>query len=147
MLYADYLQDLHDCPFCNDPGRILIDAKNCYLTYALAPYHKHHLLIVPKQHKISLFDLNSAEKDDLNALTFKAMLIMRRLGYADFSIIAREGDNTTKTISHLHYHIIPNTHIGDLDHKNIQRRLLTKDEIKDLTKDINSAINSSEVSE
>ena len=66
--------------------------------------------------------------------------ILSKLGYDDFTIIVREGKNGAKSIEHLHYHIIPNTRIGDVDHNNEERRILTKEEIEAISEDISSAI-------
>jgi len=85
-----------------------------------------------------LFDLDINEKEEVDLLVGKAMTIIKKLGYKDFTVIVREGEDHAKTISHLHYHIIPNTHIGDLDHKGNERRVLSDQEVKNLVDEINS---------
>ena len=69
MLYKKYLEtmplkdDPNDCPFCHTrPKRIFKKNKNSYLTYSLAPYHKHHLLVIPKRHVTSLLKLKTRDQ-------------------------------------------------------------------------------------
>lgn len=138
MLYSEYLNQLDNCPFCSFKDRLINQNKTAYLTYALAPYHKHHLLVIPKRHTESLSNLKRSEKRGIESLISKAMLIMKKLGYKDFTVIVREGDNTAKSIRHLHYHVIPNTHIGDLDHDGKLRRLLSQEEVNNLMNEISS---------
>jgi diadenosine tetraphosphate (Ap4A) HIT family hydrolase len=141
VLYHEYLkQNLGECPFCNTTDRKIISTANCYLTYALAPYHKHHLLVVPRKHRTSIFELNDDEKNEIDTLIEQGSSVLRRLGYTDFTIIVREGHEVGKSIDHLHYHIIPNTHIGDLDHNSNERRILTENEVAELTNEFHSVL-------
>lgn len=140
MLYDDYLEAFEGCPFCGDSNRVITDAESCYLTYALAPYIRHHLLIVPKKHKTSLFELDPREKADIDILIEKAEQIMKALGHTDFTVIVREGKNVGKSIGHLHYHIIPDIHIGNVDHDGGERVILSDQAIESLMSEIKTAL-------
>jgi len=141
MLYDDYLQKLEICPFCESDGRIFIDKKNACLTYAKAPYHPDHLLVIPKRHVVSFFDLTEEEESDINELIELGSEILKKLEYVNFTILVREGSNANKSISHLHYHLIPNDRIGDLDHNGEPRQILSPEAIAVLSARIFKVIN------
>jgi len=142
MLYKDYLKQISGkpCTFCNCDDRKFLENERAFLTYGLAPYHKHHLLVIPKKHATSFLELDHNVVEDIWDLLRRGSEILSKLGYDDFTIIVREGKNGAKSIEHLHYHIIPNTRIGDVDHNNEERRILTKEEIEAISEDISSAI-------
>ncbi|HTY39511.1 MAG TPA: HIT domain-containing protein [Candidatus Paceibacterota bacterium] len=131
MLYSEFLKTKRKCPFCDRRDRILVGKKSAYLTYALAPYSRYHLLAVPRKHKTSLRALGPAERKDLAALVSKGTELLRRLHIADISVLVRDSGRQ-KSVEHIHYHIIPNHRIGDLDRGGRKRRILTQKEISAL---------------
>lgn len=108
--------------------------KTAYLTYALAPYHDYHLLILPKRHVVSFLKLNSQEQKDINTLIRLGIAKLHALGLKNISVLVRDGSlrGANKSIQHLHYHLIPNTSIGDVDHAGRPRKIMTKKEIQKL---------------
>lgn len=140
MMYDDYLQTITNCPFCEGEDRIFIDRKSAFLTYAKAPYHPDHLLVIPKRHVVSLFDLTEEEDMDIDELIELGSSLLKKLDYINFSILVREGTNVNKSIPHLHYHLIPNKRIGDLDHKGELRQILSPEEIIKLSARISKII-------
>ncbi len=42
-------------------------------------------------------------------------------------------------VKHLHYHIIPSSVIGDLDHKGEDRKIMSEKEIADIMEDFKKA--------
>lgn len=136
MLYSDYLPTITKCPFCECNDRVFIDKKNAFLTYAKAPYHPDHLLVIPKRHVVSFLDITHEEKNDIDKLIKTGTKILKKLGYDNFSILVREGNSINKSVPHLHYHLIPNDRIGDLDHNGEQRQILSSEEIAILSQRI-----------
>lgn len=136
MLYHSYLKKLKICPFCESEDRILVSNRYAYLTYAKAPYHKHHLLIVPKRHVVSLFKVSANEEKSINKLINIGTTILKKLKYNNFTILVREGDDSNKSIKHVHYHLIPNDPIGDLDNVGKPRVIMSEKEIATLCKQI-----------
>lgn len=130
MLYADYLKTVTACPFCDRPDRVLAEAGGCYLTYCLAPYSPDHMLVVPKRHATSFLELTPEERDGRDELLGRGARVLRSLGHENFTVIAREGANAAKSVEHLHYHLVPNVAIGDLDHAGRQRRVLEAAEVE-----------------
>jgi diadenosine tetraphosphate (Ap4A) HIT family hydrolase len=145
MNYPDFLKTLTGCPFCEHKNRTIMDSDKSFLTYAIAPYHKHHMLVIPKRHVASLSELSKEEFEDIDVLEDKALDILRKLGYVNMSLLVREGNVEThtaednKTIEHTHFHVIPNIHIGDLDHYGKTRRVMTEQEIDEVVSEIHGA--------
>jgi diadenosine tetraphosphate (Ap4A) HIT family hydrolase len=142
MKYTEYIDTLPmgTCPFCASDDRRLIENGTAYVTYALAPYHKHHLLIIPKEHKKSFLHLSPEEHIDIQDLTQKSSRLLRYLGYEDFTLMVREGMGNGKSVEHLHYHFIPNVRLGDLDHANGVRNVMSDEEVQTLVAELKNAI-------
>lgn len=106
----------------------------------MAPYHKDHLLVIPKRHTENILEVADEEIKDVYDLQKIGLRILQKLGYSNISLIVREGDLTGKSVSHLHYHLIPNVHMGDVDHAGMERTILTEEEIASTVSRIKSAI-------
>ncbi len=129
MLYRDFLKSLQGCPFCEEGQRAVIEKEHAYLTYAIAPYHKHHLLVIPRRHTEIILDLSPEEVRDMESLQEEGLRLLKKLGYKNLTVLEREGDNASKSIAHLHTNLIPNVRVGDVDHEGNERRVLTEEEI------------------
>lgn len=142
MKYSDYIDALPvgTCPFCASEDRRFFENKTAYVTYALAPYHKHHLLIIPKEHRKSFLHLSPEEHGDIQDLAQKSSRLLRYLGYEDFTLMVREGMGSGKSVEHLHYHFIPNVRLGDLDHANGVRAVMSDGEVQSLVTEFRNAI-------
>ncbi len=141
MLYKDFLKKISNCPFCDISDEIIIDGKLSYLTYALAPYHRHHLLVLPKRHTESIKELTAEEIDEIEELQEKGLEILKKLNYESISILVREGDlNVNKSVKHTHFHVIPEIRVGDLDHYGAERRILEPEEIAKTISEISAVI-------
>ena len=91
MKYKDFLKNITGCPFCEGNNKVIVESEESFMTYALWPYHKHHLLIIPKRHIESLSEMNDAEREDVDLMQEKALNALRKLGYE--RIIKRVGDS------------------------------------------------------
>ena len=129
MLYKDFLATMSGCPFCDGRNGIIKDNPNAFLTYSIAPYHKHHMLVIPKRHVLDFNDLKSEEMSDIIALQKTAQELLNKLGYKDYSILVRFGDNSGKSVEHTHFHVVPDIRMGDVDHTGQDREVLSEEEI------------------
>ena len=140
MLYKTFLKNLNRCPFCEPKDRIIKENKRAYLTYAIAPYHKHHLLVIPKKHDHAILDIRKNEMADITALIRYGLSLLHKLGYHNCSVLAREGKiGKIKSIEHMHYHVVPAVALGDLDHYGKQRKVITRREINKILSDFKKA--------
>jgi len=137
MLYHEFIKVNTDCPFCEPRDIKGIIEKNDYafMTYALAPYNKHHILIIPNRHIEVFEELTEEETISIDRLLRVGVKMIRALGYGDYTILVRNGKKTMKSRDHLHYHIVPNVMIGDLEHDNSQRRIMSEEEIMQILED------------
>lgn len=130
MKYNELLEVDRDCPFCefgrNKTIKIIRKAK---LTYAIAPYCTHHLLVTPERHIESFEELTLEEKIDIDEMLVQGIKFLKAIGHEGYSILLRNGKKTGKTIEHLHYHIIPSIEVGSLDGNHIDRKIMTEEEI------------------
>src|SRR5260221_14609851 len=136
MLYKDFLKGLTACPFCGDKNRIIAENESAYLTYSLAPYHKHQLLVTPRRHTELLLDLSEKEMTDIESLVTIGLRILKKLGYRNISVLEREGDSAGKSIPHLHTNIIPEMRIGPVGYDESERKILSEFEITALMTEI-----------
>ena len=135
MNYEDFLKTVTDCQFCNLDSDFIIERKNeAFLTHALAPYSRHHLLIIPNRHIYNFEDLKNKEKKDIDNLLISSIKSLKLLGHENYTILLRNGENIGKSVKHLHYHIIPSS---PLEFKNggIERNIMTEEEIFELMKE------------
>ena len=139
MLYKDFLKTIRGCAFCDNDRVVLCDNDRAKLLYALAPYHKHHLLVVPKRHLELLEELGAEEQEAIDQLIDDAVILLRKLKYNNFSILVRDGMEAGKSVPHLHYHVIPDIRLGDVDHLGALRRVLDPEEEAALLKELKEA--------
>lgn len=139
MLYKNFLKTQNGCPFCkSQTDEVLKENNSSYMTLSIAPYHKHHILIIPKRHFEKILDANQNENLDSLSLIKDGINILYKLGYKDFVFLVREGNGKTAgSIPHLHYHLIPDTPIGMLEGHS-QRTVLSKNELDEVVKEIKS---------
>ena len=142
MKYDSFLKTLTKCPFCYDfKDRVLAENDLAFLTYAQAPYHKYHLLILPKRHIINIKDATWEENVCIMALLTNGIKVLEKLGHNDCTIITRDGQALGKSIDHLHYNIIPGGQIEDISVDYKVRKLLTDDEENSLKEELKKVIN------
>lgn len=142
MLYKDYLKQLNRCPFCNVNDRIILEKTYAYLTYALAPYHTHHLLVMPKRHVESIKELKEMELQEILFLERIGLEILETLDYESITLLVREGIvGEAKSVRHTHFHVIPKIRIGNLDHYQQEREALGAEEIQKTMDEISIVLN------
>ena len=106
--YRELLHSLTICPFCNiEENKLLVQHAYAYMTFSIAPYHEDHLLILPNRHVESFMDLSDEEYTEIATLCRLGVKVLKTLGYADVTVLVREGKGSGKSVSHLHYHVIP----------------------------------------
>lgn len=140
MLYKEFLKNIRKCPFCERKDFIFKENEHAYLTFSLAPYTKDHLLAIPKTHAKSFADLKMVEYESVSDLLKIGSKILEKLGYDSSTILVRSGNNGARSVEHLHFHIVPEVLIGDLNHIGRERSILEGDEIQDVKKRVEKAV-------
>ena len=140
MRYSEFLKKSVRCPFCAPRQRTFARSGTFYLTYSIAPYAAFHLLAIPERHVESYRDLTRAELRDAQAVLAMGVDVLAAKGIDDYTILVRNGANSGKSVKHLHYHLIPRHRIGDLDHAQNARRILTAAEVRKLAAQVAKAL-------
>ena len=136
MKYEEFLKNMTGCPFCEHKNRIIFESDKSFMTYALWPYHKHHLLVIPKRHIESITEITEEERKDIDLLQEKALETLKKLGYISITQLVREGNDINKAVNHVHFHTIPNIRIGDLDHYGQERKMMSEDDIVSVVEEV-----------
>ncbi|MCW1302009.1 MAG: HIT domain-containing protein [Candidatus Parvarchaeota archaeon] len=100
-----------ECVFCDERT---IKAEEFYsdryyrAIYNLRPFLPGHSLVLPKRHIEDLTEMNDAERRDLVSFLNRAIFIaLKYAGTEDYDLILQQGENAGRSISHLHFHILP----------------------------------------
>ena len=109
---------MKDCIFCKESNEILdgeMSFKNWYLKWDEYPVNPGHLLIIPRRHIRSIFELNLAEFLSL----WKVFYHVKRIIYSKYNpdglnIGINDGVAAGQSIMHLHIHVIPRYN-GDVE--------------------------------
>jgi len=108
--YVDFVKAKKGaCPFCDPKDRIILERPHAFVTYNIAPTHKHHSMVIPRRHIVSIRELSPEETLDIASLISEGMTLLHKLGYTFVSLLMRDGLHPGKSIEHLHYHLIPQT--------------------------------------
>ena len=105
------------CPFCQPPADqlILTESLNAYAIYDKFPVNPGHVLIIPKQHVASYFDLSFRKQSSCwFMLNYVQELVQQQFHPNGFNVGINIHDAAGQTIPHVHIHLIPR-YAGDLE--------------------------------
>lgn len=104
-----------ECIFCKLANESnLIENESFYGCYDKSPVTEGHLLIIPKRHVETLFDLTETERSALYSLIEQGNKLLTELFRPDgFNFGINQGETAGQTIPHLHLHVIPR-YAGDM---------------------------------
>ena len=97
------------CPFCHlEKSRITLE-NDCALAFPDAfPVTEGHMLVVPKRHVASLFDLPEEEQAALwKLVALVRAKLMGELQPDGFTVGVNDGPAAGQTVLHAHVHVIP----------------------------------------
>jgi len=108
-----------ECIFCklliNSPHKIIKQNNTFFAIYDEFPVSDGHVLLIPKRHVESFFDITKDEQDDFFELIKNVKEIVDRKFNPDgYNIGINEGRAAGRTIDHLHIHLIPR-YKGDVE--------------------------------
>jgi diadenosine tetraphosphate (Ap4A) HIT family hydrolase len=103
------------CPFCViRPGAMVLESAHSLALRDGYPVAPGHILVIPRRHVASVFDLRPEEWDDLWALVRRIPGEVPELGAADaLNVGINDGPAAGQTVAHAHVHLIPRT-LGDV---------------------------------
>jgi diadenosine tetraphosphate (Ap4A) HIT family hydrolase len=98
------------CPFCDDKfrNRIFLQNDTFQAVYDLYPVSPGHVLLIPKRHIFSFFDLAGKELEDFFSLIkITRNTVAKEYSPDGYNIGINNGIAAGQTIQHLHIHLIP----------------------------------------
>lgn len=101
-----------DCLFCNiandlSNSKVIFEDDILVVIMDISPVCDGHLLIIPKKHYTTCFDLPSDVLFHMNEIAQKMVnLVMDKLHYTGAAILFNYGDK--QVVKHVHMHIVPN---------------------------------------
>ena len=150
MLYRDLLKERGEetCPFCDPKDRIITERETAYITYCLAPFCRHHALVIPKRHVLHVHEFTKEEWRDLSALISEGTQMLYALDHGFISVLMRDGRHPGKSVEHLHYHLAPDIDLrpeSDIERseREDRREILTKEQIAETLADFARVIKNS----
>ena len=101
------------CELCA-PADILLESEHAYVRYDNNTLSRGHVLVVPRRHVASFFDMTSAEQADiLGLLTQAQSLIQAKHSPDGYNIGVNVGKAAGQSRMHVHVHLIPR-YAGDV---------------------------------
>jgi diadenosine tetraphosphate (Ap4A) HIT family hydrolase len=97
------------CPFCSlDPGRMWIENEHTIAIPDAYPLTDGHMLVVPRKHVASIYELNGEEQAAVWALVAEVRdRLLTGLKPDAFNIGVNDGMAAGQTVEHAHVHVIP----------------------------------------
>ena len=108
------------CPFCNienliNSDRIVYQDSTWIAIYDNYPVSKGHVLLIPKRHCASYFDLNFIELESVSVtIGIVKRLLDKKFKPDGYNIGINCGEAAGQTVKHCHIHIIPR-YKGDME--------------------------------
>ena len=96
------------CDFKNDKDKVVLGNDLAYAIFDGFPVNEGHMLIIPKRHAETYFDLTEEEIKSMNELAFEVKKLLDSKYHPDgYNIGLNCGEYAGQTIFHCHMHIIP----------------------------------------
>ncbi len=108
----------NDCLFCKIvagtiPARTLFEDGSCVAFPDVHPQAPVHVLVVPKQHLVSLAETDREHTDLLGRLLAAAAEVARMQGLEKgYRVVINTGHDGGQTVGHLHLHVLGGRHMG-----------------------------------
>lgn len=111
---------MENCPFCEiekkiDTDRIIYQDDTWVAIYDNYPVSQGHVLLIPKRHVKTFFELNIVELESVGlTIGIIKMILDKKYHPTGYNIGANCGESAGQTVMHCHIHIIPR-YDGDMD--------------------------------
>jgi len=103
------------CPFCKSDREIIAENDQAIAVFDGFPVSPGHVLVIPRRHVPTIFDLNDAEYVEcLNLVREVKSVLEERHSTSAFNIGVNCGEVAGQTVDHAHIHVIPR-YPGDVD--------------------------------
>ena len=104
---------MENCLFCKiDRGEIpaekVFDGDKIFAIKDINPQAPVHLLIIPKEHKATLLDIEESDQELIGSIFSVANQLAkeRSLDESGFRVVANCGAGAGQSVFHIHYHLL-----------------------------------------
>jgi len=110
-----------DCIFCKiikkeEPAMIVYEDDLSIVFLAALAITDGHLLVIPKQHRVTILDLEEAELNDIMKTTkIISKRLIEKLGAGGVNLLNASGKAAQQSVLHFHLHIVPRFENDNLD--------------------------------
>ena len=122
-----------DCVFCNiinEKKEIILENNLAVAFYDSFPVSEGHVLIIPKRHCVTYFDLTSEEMTAILSLSKEVREFLNNKYHPDgYNICFNAGVDAGQSVMHCHMHLIPR-YKGDCDNPRGGVRKIIKNKSK-----------------
>jgi histidine triad (HIT) family protein len=107
---------MSNCLFCNmadgtmDVNKIYED-EHIFVIKDIHPKAEVHLLVIPKRHIPSLWDVQDEDNNLLAYMTVSLKNFAKEQGLEGFRVIVNAGQRAGQEIFHLHYHLLGGSYL------------------------------------
>ena len=108
-----------NCLFCKIatgqiPATLVFQDDDVVAFRELHPQAKEHILIIPRQHIVSMAELTQEHGPLLARMYIAAQTIAQQLGIeqSGYRVVANVGPDSGQTIFHLHFHLLGGEGLG-----------------------------------
>ena len=111
---------MEDCIFCKIikkeiPSTIVYEDDSVIAFNDVNPAAPIHILVVPKKHIATLFDVTEEDKELIAHIYEVINQIARERGFAEngFRVITNCGRDSGQEVMHIHFHVLGGKKLGD----------------------------------
>ena len=98
---------MSDCVFCKDLPKVM-ENQLAYCLYDIKPITKGHMLIIPKRHYATIFEVLPDELLTVFELANQAKrLLIDEYKPDGFNLVANCGEAAGQIVMHAHLHLLP----------------------------------------
>jgi len=104
---------MKDCIFCKIvieeiPGHVVYENEHVLAFLDISQTTKGHTLIIPKKHRIDIFEMESSVMEQVFSVVPKiANALKSTFGCSGINIVSNNGESAGQTVFHYHVHLIP----------------------------------------
>ena len=110
LIQNDFGRTDSSCPFCSIKSDSIVLQNSLAVVFRdQFPVSEWHLLVIPKRHVASYFDLGTAEVNACQRLLQEAreLILCKDANVSGFNVGINCGEHAGQTVMHCHIHLIP----------------------------------------
>lgn len=106
------------CLFCKIaakeiPAKLVLETEDVVAFHDINPQAPIHVLVIPRQHVVSLGAATAADEALLGKVMLAAQRVAAELGVVDgFRVVANTGAAAGQSVFHLHVHVLGGRPLG-----------------------------------